>query len=117
MDFSSAVGYCAERQKNSDGMCAALIPYEREAEMSLKAALGNLKSRRPPGLADACAVQPAAAPEIHVFIGPEGGYSPSEIALAMKAGIVPVTLGARILRTETAGLAAIFCIMYEFEFE
>ena len=42
-----------------------------------------------------------------VFIGPEGGFSSVEIETALKGGAVPVTLGKRILRTETAGMAAI----------
>lgn len=44
---------------------------------------------------------------IGVFIGPEGGFEESEIELAMSAGIHPITLGRRILRTETAGLAVL----------
>ena len=39
-----------------------------------------------------------------VLIGPEGGFSDEEIRLALEAGIRPVTLGKRILRTETAAL-------------
>lgn len=44
---------------------------------------------------------------IGVFIGPEGGFEESEIALARSINICPVTLGKRILRTETAGLAVL----------
>ena len=43
-----------------------------------------------------------------VLIGPEGDFSPQEIALALARGIRPVTLGASRLRTETAALAAVF---------
>ena len=43
--------------------------------------------------------------EIAVFVGPEGGFEPFEAEAAKKAGIVPVTLGKRILRTETAAAA------------
>ena len=43
-----------------------------------------------------------------VLIGPEGDFSPQEIALALERGIRPVTLGASRLRTETAALAAVF---------
>lgn len=39
-----------------------------------------------------------------MFIGPEGGFDEAEIAMAGKEGVTPVTLGKRILRTETAGL-------------
>ncbi|WP_035558223.1 16S rRNA (uracil(1498)-N(3))-methyltransferase [Hymenobacter sp. IS2118] len=43
-----------------------------------------------------------------VLIGPEGDFTPAEIALALECGIRPVTLGASRLRTETAALAAVF---------
>ncbi|GAB3846061.1 16S rRNA (uracil(1498)-N(3))-methyltransferase [Hymenobacter terrigena] len=43
-----------------------------------------------------------------VLIGPEGDFTPQEIALALGKGIRPVTLGASRLRTETAALAAVF---------
>ncbi len=50
-----------------------------------------------------------------ILIGPEGGIAPEEIALLQDAGAVPITLGPRILRTETAGLAAVsaFLSLYE----
>ena len=53
--------------------------------------------------------------EIAVFIGPEGGFEESEIQLAMEAGITPVTMGKRILRTETAGFTMLSWIMYQLE--
>ena len=46
-----------------------------------------------------------------VVIGPEGGISPEEVAAMKQAGCLPVTLGPRILRTETAGLAALSALM------
>ena len=45
-----------------------------------------------------------------LLIGPEGGFTPEEIALAMKAGFQAMSLGKRVLRTETAGIAAISTI-------
>lgn len=54
---------------------------------------------------------PAAA-SYALFIGPEGGLTPGEVDLARRAGAVPVTLGPRILRTETAPLAAVAAILY-----
>jgi len=48
------------------------------------------------------------APRCCVLIGPEGDFSPSEIALALGRGVRPVTLGSSRLRTETAALAAVF---------
>ena len=59
----------------------------------------------------------SAAPgqEIGVFIGPEGGFEEAEVALAMQSGFMPVTLGKRILRTETAGLTVMAWLMYQLE--
>lgn len=48
-----------------------------------------------------------------IFIGPEGGFSEKEIDYACQVGIKPITLGKRILRTETAGFLALSIIMYE----
>ncbi len=59
------------------------------------------------------AVKPGT--DIAVFIGPEGGFEQEEIELAMAAGIEPVTLGRRILRTETAGLTVLSWLMYHLE--
>lgn len=52
---------------------------------------------------------------IAVFIGPEGGFEETEIQEAIAAGIEPVTLGRRILRTETAGFTVLSWIMYQLE--
>ena len=53
--------------------------------------------------------------QIAIFIGPEGGFSETEIKLAMDAGIIPITLGKRILRTETAGFTILSWMMYQLE--
>ena len=45
-----------------------------------------------------------AGMDIAIFIGPEGGFSDGEVEIAMNSGVRPVTLGKRILRTETAGM-------------
>lgn len=50
--------------------------------------------------------------EIFLLVGPEGGFSPEEVALARRYGCPTVTLGPRILRTETAGIAAASIILY-----
>lgn len=52
--------------------------------------------------------------DAYVFIGPEGGFTSAEVELARTRGIKPVTLGPRILRTETAGLAVLAIILYQF---
>ena len=52
-----------------------------------------------------CSMHPSPA-SLGILIGPEGGIDPSEIELLREAGFSPITLGRRILRTETAGTAA-----------
>lgn len=50
--------------------------------------------------------------EIGLFIGPEGDFSPDEVAQAVRAGVQIVSLGPRILRAETAAVAALAIILY-----
>lgn len=52
---------------------------------------------------------------VAVFIGPEGGFEEKEIALAGGNGAHPITLGKRILRTETAGLCILSVLMMNAE--
>lgn len=73
----------------------ALVPWEEGGE-PLRAVLGAAPGAR----------------SVALFIGPEGGLSPDEVALAKERGARAVTLGPRILRTETAGLAAAAAILY-----
>ena len=54
-------------------------------------------------------------PKISVIVGSEGGFSLSEVEKAKAAGFIPVGLGKRILRTETAPLFVLSCLSYEFE--
>ena len=74
-----------------------IIAYECEDRMSLKTAL------REAGQLD----------DLLLIIGPAGGISEGELAKAREAGAVPVSLGRRILRAETAGLVAMSAIFYE----
>ncbi len=53
--------------------------------------------------------------DIAVFIGPEGGFEEEEIETARAAGAIPVTLGRRILRTETAGMTVLSWLVYRLE--
>ncbi len=53
--------------------------------------------------------------DVAVFIGPEGGFEEKEVAGAMAAGALPITLGRRILRTETAGITVLSILMYHLE--
>lgn len=74
----------------------ALMPYECEEENGLKKVL-----------------QSADYKNISIFIGPEGGFDIKEVEAAKNAGVKTVTLGKRILRTETAASAVLPIIMYE----
>lgn len=93
MSFRDAVDMAA-------GMDIRLIPYELAEGMD--------KTRE---MIDG--LHPGQS--IAVFIGPEGGFEEGEIQEALEKGIVPVTLGRRILRTETAGLTILSWIMYRLE--
>ena len=78
-------------------MDAVLVPWEEAHAVSLARAV--------------CACPEAL--DIAVVIGPEGGMTPEEVAAFQAAGAVPVTMGPRIFRTETAGLAALIMLLYE----
>jgi 16S rRNA (uracil1498-N3)-methyltransferase len=54
----------------------------------------------------AASTAPVASP-LYLLSGPEGGLSPAELAAAAAAGFLPTTLGARVLRADTAPLAAL----------
>lgn len=57
--------------------------------------------------------QNSQAKKIDIFIGPEGDFSKEEIQKALSAGLIPVSLGNNILRTETASIVALAIILYE----
>ena len=61
--------------------------------------------------------RPSPPERLLLAVGPEGGWSPAEVSAARMANLSPVTLGRRILRTETAALIAISQILYAFELE
>ncbi|MCX8052869.1 MAG: 16S rRNA (uracil(1498)-N(3))-methyltransferase [Armatimonadetes bacterium] len=56
-------------------------------------------------------------PSAMIIIGPEGGLTEEETALLVQAGAIPVSLGRRVLRTETAAIAACAVVMYEIDGE
>ena len=58
-------------------------------------------------------IQPGQS--IGIFIGPEGGFEEKEVELAREHGAQPITLGKRILRTETAGMTVLSILMYLLE--
>jgi 16S rRNA (uracil1498-N3)-methyltransferase len=51
--------------------------------------------------------------KVYVMIGPEGGFTEEEIILTKKAGFIPIKMGQRILRTETAAIALVGILQYE----
>jgi len=67
----------------------SLMLYERETNWTLEEGLGNFKPN-----------------SVALMIGPEGGFSDAERETAQNAGVLPVGLGPRILRTETAAIVA-----------
>lgn len=93
MTMKEAVAYAGK-------MDVRLIPYELAEDMAHTKKIIE-------------AIRPGES--VAVFIGPEGGFEESEVAEALAAGIEPVTLGKRILRTETAGLTVLSWLMYHLE--
>ncbi|GAA3403712.1 16S rRNA (uracil(1498)-N(3))-methyltransferase [Paenibacillus hodogayensis] len=82
---------------------AALFCYEKEQGSMLKEAVQRAIASH--GGADGM--------NILLIVGPEGGFSEREAEEAEAAGCVPVRLGARIMRTETAGVVGLTCLLYE----
>lgn len=77
-----------------------LIPYElAEGMADTKEIIGSIK----PG------------EDVAIFIGPEGGFEEAEVKAASESGVKPITLGKRILRTETAGMTVLSWLMYQLE--
>lgn len=84
----------------------SLLAWEGEKASGLRAVLrGEIHRQR--------IISEKKPLSVNLFIGPEGGLSPSEVELAQGCGIVPVTLGSRVLRAETAGLVAATAILYD----
>ncbi len=77
-----------------------LIPYELAEGMD---GTRRILSQVRPGM------------QIGIYIGPEGGFDTEEIEQAKKYQVHPITLGRRILRTETAGLTALSILMFQLE--
>ena len=93
MSFKQALAYAKE-------MDVVLVPYEMAEDMSKTREI--IESIKP-------------GQRIAFFIGPEGGFDEAEIEESLKGGAVPITLGRRILRTETAGLTVLSILMYHLE--
>lgn len=85
-----------------------LFCYEGDDTRSLKTLLSEEKAKIE--TSDASRI-----PSVSIIIGSEGGFSLSEVEKAKNARFIPVGLGKRILRTETAPLFVLGCLCYEFE--
>lgn len=86
----------AEAVRTAPGL--RLLPWEGERSRGLRSYLRGLQ----------------LIPElVSLFIGPEGGFAEEEAALAREAGCVAVSLGPRVLRSETAGIVAVALVMHE----
>ena len=81
-----------------------LLAYENEEKTTIKEALKSIKSKFI-----------GKQIKIAVIIGPEGGISEKEVELLKKSGAITISLGKRILRTETVALNVLGVIMYELE--
>lgn len=89
-----------EALKYAESMDVRLVPYELARGMQeTKEILAEIE----PGQS------------VGIFIGPEGGFEEKEIEAAIEGGAKPITLGRRILRTETAGLAILSVLMFQLE--
>lgn len=93
MSFKEAIAYSKRAQLR-------LVPYELAEGMDLTGEI--IRNIRP-------------GQDIAVFIGPEGGFDEEEIRAALEDGMEAVTLGKRILRTETAGMTMLSILMYHLE--
>ena len=90
----------AQALKMAGELDVILIPYElAEGMKETKKIISDIK----PGQS------------VGIFIGPEGGFEEEEVERAVEAGAKPVTLGKRILRTETAGLTILSVLMFHLE--
>lgn len=93
VDFAGAL-------KEAASLDVLLIPYE------LAKGIGHTR--------EVCSgIAPGQS--VGIFIGPEGGFEEEEVRMAVAAGAEPITLGKRILRTETAGMALISVLSYLLE--
>lgn len=93
MSYKAALEYAGQLE-------VVLIPYE------LAEGMEQTRER----ISQICPGQ-----SVGIFIGPEGGFEQEEVELAMSKGAFPITLGKRILRTETAGLTTLSILMYHLE--
>lgn len=93
MSFKEAINYVNDFD-------VKIIPYENANNMAeTKQIVSSIKEKM----------------KVAIFIGPEGGFADSEIDYALEKDVKPISLGKRILRTETAGMTILSVIMFNIE--
>ena len=93
VSFDRALEMCRDLDR-------VVMPYEKAAGMdSARELVHSMQGQK----------------SIGIFIGPEGGFDPGEVERAIEAGAQTMSLGHRILRTETAGMAVMSILMFELE--
>lgn len=99
----------AQALKLAEELDVRLIPYECASEMLDDGQVSAMEKTRNV----LAGIQKGQS--VGIFIGPEGGLETKEVDAAVKAGVLPITLGKRILRTETAGLCILSVLMFRLE--
>ena len=104
-----AVAACEQCQRNRVPAVAPLVDLSQFlAEAPAQNAMRMILA---PGATRRLAELPAPSGPVALLVGPEGGFEDAELAAAAFAGFVPLVLGPRVLRTETAGMAALAAMM------
>lgn len=96
---------------------AKIVSYKEALDLSKENVYNVIPYEKAEDIVNSGKVMKEAAKcdSVGVFIGPEGGIEEDELNLAMELGVKPISLGHRILRTETAGLTALSVLMFEIE--
>lgn len=95
MTIKEAIAYCQDFE-------VKLIPYELTDPAAMSTTRQIIEGIK-------------QGQSVAVFIGPEGGFEEAEVGMTQAAGFQPITLGHRILRTETAGFTVLSWLMYHLE--
>lgn len=109
MTIKEAISYASSFE-------VAAIPYEMaEGMTATKQWISDVINKVKNHASDTSDANSTNKVQIGIFIGPEGGFDESEIDMAMQNNIQPISLGRRILRTETAGMTTLSILMYHLE--
>jgi 16S rRNA (uracil1498-N3)-methyltransferase len=104
-----AISACEQCGRNRVPWVAALVDLPQF--LGEPAAQNELRLVLAPGATQRLAAMPRPDGPVTLLVGPEGGFEEGELAAAKFAGFQPIALGPRVLRTETAGVAAVAALM------